>query len=81
MSTSNNPSDRYRWISLTVTALAMVFVALRVVARMKRGVRMRIDDWILLGALVIIHFFPFSSNETFLCVADGLNFLLSFDSF
>jgi hypothetical protein len=73
--------DRYRWIAFTVAALAMVFVALRVVARMKRGARMRIDDWILLGALVIIHFFPFSSNETFRCVAGGLNFLFYFDSF
>jgi len=51
---SESKQGELRATTYSITVLAAVFVALRFAARMKRGVALRIDDWMLVVALVRI---------------------------
>jgi hypothetical protein len=43
-----------RDVTIAFTVFAFIFVALRFVARYRQGARIAIDDWLMVGALVVL---------------------------
>ena len=54
-STSNGRQTSLRALMITFSVMAAFFVALRFLSRMKRGVRLGLDDWLLLTGQVNFH--------------------------